>query len=136
MLFQLIIIIAGYIIGVATILILKLIGIAFTFSNAVLLILILPLIFVCIAEGLTSLWTHTPGSLGLGGLIVFIPMIIAGVINVAAALAAQKWMTPFDLGNNIRSSEHLIGWLTLTIICCAITLSLWRFWPAPTARLW
>ncbi|MEH6630239.1 MAG: hypothetical protein V7776_05415 [Halopseudomonas aestusnigri] len=135
MLFQLGIIIAGYSVGIATVLILKLIGVRFAFSNAVLLILTLPLICVCITEALTLLWTHTPGSMGLGGLIVFIPMVIAGVLSVAVALGAQKWMVPFDLSNGIQNSGNLTGWLVLSAVCSAITVSLWRFWPAPVAKL-
>lgn len=136
MLFQLAIISAGYILGVAILLLLKLFGVIFAFGNSLVLVLALPLISVCLAEALTLFWTKTPGSMGLGGLIVFLPMVIAGVINAVAAVLAQKWMSPFDLSNGVRNFENLTGWLVLSVLCCVITLSLWRFWPAPTARLW
>lgn len=136
MLFQLVIIMAGYVVGIAMILVLKLVGITFIFSKAVMLILILPLVSVCITEAFTLLWSNTPGSVGLGGLFVFIPMIIAGFLSGTVAFVAQKWMLPLELGSSVRKSENLTIWLVLLISCCVITLSLWRFWPAPTAKLW
>ncbi len=135
LLLQLLIIAAGYFSGTAIIPVLKLAGIAFTASHAVILVLVLPIICTFAAEGLTMLWLHTPGTLGLGGLTVFIPMLVGGLINAVAAVAAQKLLLPFDPAS-ARDSESLTGWLALAIVCSIINLGLWRFWPAPPPKLW
>lgn len=99
MLFQLIIMITGYVFGLSIVLLLKLLGFKFNYSNALWLIVIMPIICTCLAETLTSLWLNTPGSMGLGGYIVFIPMVIAGSMNIIVALIAQSWM--------VRSEAHV-----------------------------
>jgi hypothetical protein len=133
--FQLIIIAAGFVCGSAIILIVKLLGLTFPISSAVLLVLTLPLVSAFVAEGFTGLWLHTPGSVGLGPLMLFIPMLVAGFICAVSAIVMQKLMLPFD-PYSARSSETLTQWVALAITCSFLTLSLWRFWPAPAARLW
>lgn len=136
MLFQLIIMITGYLFGLSIVLLLKLLGFKFSFSNALWLIVIMPIICTCLTETLTSLWSNTPGSMGLGAFIVFIPMVIAGSMNIIVALIAQSWMTPFDVSNDIRSTAFLTEWIIVSLFCTMVTIALWRYWPTPVARLW
>lgn len=135
LLFQLLILALGYFSGIAIIPVLKLAGITFTASHEAILVLALPILCTLVAEGLTMLWLHTPGSLGLGGLTAFLPMLLAGFINAVTATAAQKVLPPFD-PNSARDSAALTAWLALAMVCSVISLGLWRFWPAPPPKLW
>lgn len=126
----------GYILGIAGIFALKIFGLAFVLNYSVALMLVFPLICVCAAEALTQLWTNTPGSLGLGTLNVFIPMVISGLLSAVGAVALQRWQVSGHLDGNVRNFGTVAEWIVLSVVCSAITLSLWRFWPTPTARLW
>lgn len=133
--FQLLILAVGYFSGIAIIPVLKLAGIAFTASHGAILVLALPVLCTLAAEGLTMLWLHTPGTLGLGGLTAFLPMLAAGLINAVTATAAQKLLLPID-PNSARDSASLTAWLAVAMVCSVISLGLWRFWPAPPPKLW
>lgn len=133
--FQLLIIAVGYAFGMISIVLLKFAGLAFTFNSAAMLVLLLPLISALMAEGSTKLWLTTPGTLGLGGLVAFMPMLVAGLASAVAAIVAQRFMVPLD-PDSARSSDGLTGWLVLAIACTVVTLALWRYWPEPRARLW
>lgn len=133
--FQLMVLAVGYAGGMIVILLLKLAGMAFTFNSAAMMVLVLPLVSALVAEGFARLWLTTPGAVGLGGLVAFMPMLVAGLISAIAAMIAQRLMLPLD-PNSARSSENLTGWLVLAITCSVVTLALWRFWPEPRARLW
>jgi hypothetical protein len=135
LLFQLLIMAVGYAFGMIVIGVVKLAGLAFTFNSAAMLVLLLPLMSALMAEGFTKLWLTTPGTLGLGGLVAFMPMLIAGLTSALAAIVAQRLMVPLD-ADSARSSESLTGWLLLAIACTVVTLAFWRFWPEPRARLW
>ena len=133
--FQLVIMAVGYAVGMVPIVLLKFAGLAFTFNSAAMLVLLLPLMSALLAEGLTKLWDTTPGTLGLGGLVAFMPMLVAGLVSAFAAVIAQKYLAPLD-PYSPRSSENMTGWLVVAIACTIMTLALWRFWPEPRARLW
>lgn len=133
--FQLLIMAIGYAVGVVPIVLLKFAGLAFTFNSAAMLVLLLPVMSALMTEGLTGLWDTTPGTVGLGGLVAFLPMLVAGLISAFAAVIAQKYLAPLD-PYNPRSSEGLTGWIVVAIVCTIMTLALWRFWPEPRARLW
>ncbi|MBZ0215110.1 MAG: hypothetical protein K8F25_01030 [Fimbriimonadaceae bacterium] len=104
------------------------------FSNASLLVLLLPLVCVNVIEAFTHLWLRTAGTLGLGGLVVFVPMLIAGALVGSGLLIAFRVIEPFD-PSLPRYSESLTAWVVLALICAAITIALWRYWPEPRARL-
>ncbi|MCC0035660.1 MAG: hypothetical protein H6887_10395 [Hoeflea sp.] len=135
LLFQLLIMAVGYAFGMVAIGIVKIAGVAFTFNSAALMVLVFPIVSALMAEGFTKLWLSTPGTLGLGGLVAFMPMLVAGLTSAIAAIVAQRLMVPLDPDSG-RSSESLTGWLLLAIACIVVTLALWRFWPEPRARLW
>lgn len=135
LLFQLVTMTVGYAVGMIAIGVVKLAGMAFTFNSAAMLVLLLPLMSALMAEGFTKLWLSTPGTLGLGGLVAFMPMLIAGLTSALAAIVAQRFMLPLDPHSG-RGSESLTGWLVLAIACTVVTLALWRIWPEPRARLW
>lgn len=133
--FQLAIMAVGYALGIIPIGVVKLAGVAFIFNNSALMVLVFPIVSALMAEGFIKLWLTTPGTLGLGGLVAFMPMLIAGLTSALAAIVAQRLMLPLD-PDSARSSENLTGWLLLAIGCTVVTLALWRFWPEPRARLW
>lgn len=135
LLFQLLIMAVGYALGMIVIGVAKIAGVAFTFNSAALMVLVFPIVSALMAEGFAKLWLTTPGTLGLGGLVVFMPMLIAGLTSALAAIVAQRLMVPLDPHSG-RGSESLTGWLVLAIACTVVTLALWRFWPEPRARLW
>lgn len=135
LLFQLLIMAVGYALGMIAIGVVKIAGVAFTFNTSALMVLVFPIVSALMAEGLTKLWLTTPGTLGLGGLVAFMPMLIAGLTSAFAAIVAQRLMLPLD-PDSARSSESLTGWLLLAIACTVVTLALWRYWPEPRARLW
>ena len=133
---QLAVIALGYAIGGGIVFIVfRVAGFPVTFDQATLLVLALPLIATLLLETFTGLWRHTPGSLGLGGFVAFIPMLIAGAGIAIAAVTARKLMLPFD-PSFPRESGSLSGWLLLAFTCTGFSLALWRYWPAPTPRLW
>ena len=133
--FQLVIMAVGYAVGMVAIVLLKLAGVAFTFNSAAMMVLLLPIMSALVTEGFTKLWLTTPGTLGLGGLVAFMPMLAAGLVSAFSAVIAQKYLVPLD-PDSARSSENLTGWLVVAIACSIIALALWRFWPEPRARLW
>jgi hypothetical protein len=134
---QLSVIAFGYVIGGGLlIVILRLIGFPLGFSHATLLVVTLPLATTLLTEMFTGLWERTPGSLGFGGLIVFYPMLIAGAAIVMTAAGAQRLMIPFDPAFPRNSDGNVSGWLVLAFMCSGFSLLLWRYWPAPTPRLW
>ena len=135
LLFQLLIMAVGYALGMIVIGVVKIAGVAFIFNNSTLMVLVFPIVSALMAEGFTKLWLTTPGTLGLGGLVAFMPMLIAGLTSALAAIVAQRFMVPLDPHSG-RGSESLTGWLVLAITCTVVTLALWRFWPEPRARLW
>jgi hypothetical protein len=134
---QLAVIALGYVIGGGVLmLILRMMGLPLGFSHATMLVLTLPLVATLLLEMFTGLWRHTPGSLGFGGFVVFVPMLIAGAATAVAATGAQRLMVPFDPSMPRGSGSELSGWLLLAFVCSGLSLALWRYWPAPTARLW
>jgi len=134
---QLAIIALGYAIGGGVVvLLLKLIGFPLGLNHATLLILTLPLFATLLLETFTGLWRHTPGTLGFGGLVVFVPMLIAGAAIVIAAAVAQRLLIPFDPTLPRDSGGDISGWLLVAFICTGFSLALWRYWPEPMARLW
>jgi hypothetical protein len=134
---QLAIVAFGFVIGAGIVLLLaRLLGISLDFSRATLLVLTLPLLATLLLEMFTGLWRHTPGSLGFGGFVVFFPMLIAGAGTAIAALVGQKLMIPFDATMPRESGGDISGWLLLAFLCSGFSLGLWRYWPAPVARLW
>lgn len=134
---QLAIIALGYVIGGGIVLILlRITGFPLALDHPTLLVLTLPLVTTLLFEVFTGLWRHTPGSLGFGGVVVFIPMLIAGAGIVVAAFGARKLMIPFDPTLPRDSGGDISGWLLLAFICTGFSASLWRYWPAPTPRLW
>ncbi len=135
--FQLAVIALGYAIGCGAVMVmLRLFGLPFALNHATMLILTLPLVSTVVAEWFTGLWLHTPGALGFGGLVVFIPMLVAGAATALAALGAQRLMIPYDARLPRDSGGDLSGWLLTAFICSGLSLALWRYWPEPTARLW
>lgn len=136
LLFQLLILLVGYALGAAAVLLgARLVGIGVAMSHAALLVLALPLVSTLLAEGFTSLWGRTPGSLGLGGLTAFMPLFVAAALISVAVTVAQQVMAPFD-PHLPRSSASLTSWLGLAVACSILALGLWRYWPEPRARLW
>lgn len=134
---QLAIIALGYAIGGGIVVImLRLAGFPLAFDQATLLVLALPLVATLLLEMFTGLWRHTPGTLGLGGVVVFIPMLIAGAGIALAAVAGRRLMIPFHPALPRESGGDISGWLLLAFVCTGFCLALWRYWPAPTARLW
>lgn len=135
MLFQLAVVMLGYLLGAGSLLLLLwLLGLPLAPARAAALVLVLPLVTVLFAEGLTGLWQRTPGTLGLGGLWAVFPLLIAGALAVAAAAASQRLLPAFDPGLP-RSGSGLTGWLLVAIACSLVALALWRWWPEPRARL-
>ena len=133
--FQLFVMCLGYAIGAAAVaLVFKVAGIPLAANRAALLVLVLPLMSTCVAEAFTQLWRRTPGTLGLGGLVVFLPMLIAGAVSLAVAFGAQRFVEPFHPVWS-RNSATLTTWVVLAVLCSLVALGLWRFWPEPRARL-
>lgn len=110
---------------------LALVGVGFVGGAATLLVLAMPLASVLLVEGTTRLWRHTPGSLGLGGLTLLGPMLIAGVASAIVARCLHAFASPFD-----SSSPREGPALDLRLAGALGALALWRFWPEPRARLW
>ena len=134
--FQLAILSVGYLVGAAgTAFAVRMVNVSLLeFNPANLFVLTLPLVCAVIAESFTHLWLRTPGSLGLGGLNVFFPMLVAGVMIALMTMLASKFILPFD-ASLPRSSEYLSAWILLALIASAGALALWRYWPAPQAKL-
>lgn len=134
-LFQLAVVTLGYLLGAGGLLLLLwLLGLPLAPARAAALVLALPLATVLIAEGFTGLWLHTPGSLGFGRLWVVFPLLVAGGLAVAAAVAAQRLLPPFDPGL-ARLEPGLTAWLLVAAACSLAALALWRWWPEPRPRL-
>lgn len=132
---QLVVLVAGYALGAGAVLLgLRLAGLGPGPGAATLLVLLLPLLNVLAAEALVRLWTHTPGTLGLGGLAAFQPMLVAGLAIAALARAAPLALAPFSPFLP-RGEAPIGGWLALALLCSGLALALWRYWPAPAARL-
>jgi hypothetical protein len=126
----------GYLLGAAAaFLLLRLAGAGLQLDRAALYLLTLPLAVTLLSEAFTGLWRHTPGSLGLGGLTVFLPMLIAGAAALTLACAAQKLLAPLDPALP-RGEGALTAWVAVALASSLLALGLWRFWPEPTARLW
>ncbi|MNL67335.1 hypothetical protein D3C87_1919070 [compost metagenome] len=75
-----------------------------------------------------------PGGLGLGGLTIVGPAFCAGLVAGLAALAGHAAFGPIDT-TMPRASGALTPWLILCLSTIAVGLTLWRYWPAPQARL-
>lgn len=133
--FQLGVLGTGYVIGAAwVLLILRFVGYPLAITPATLFVLALPLVSTGLAEAFVRLWLHTPGAVGMGGLTVFVPMLIAGAVSLVGAFGGQQILAPVD-ATAPRGSQSLTGWLVLAVLCSLFALALWRFWPAPRARL-
>lgn len=134
--FQLGVVALGYLLGAAAAFLpLRLAGAGLPLDRAALGLLALPLAATLLAEATTGLWRHTPGTLGLGGLTVFLPMLFAGAGAVVLAWAAQR--LPAALDATLPRGEGLLtAWVAVAVLSSVLALGLWRFWPAPTARLW
>ncbi|MEX0760680.1 MAG: hypothetical protein WD100_13950 [Tistlia sp.] len=132
---QLAVVALGDLVGAgAAWLLLKLAGAGLLLTRPALYLLTLPLAVTLLSEAFTGLWRHTPGSLGLGGLTVFLPMLLAGAAAVALALLAQNFLPsgpPLS-----RRGPPLTAYLALALAATLLALCLWRFWPEPRARLW
>jgi hypothetical protein len=134
-LFQLFVLFLGYLVGAAAVLFgARLIGLSFQANNAALLVLALPILSALVAEAFTGLWLHTPGTLGLGGLTAFMPMLTAAVVISLALLLAQRFLPAFD-PEFPRDSGGVASWTGLALAGSALALALWRYWPEPRARL-
>lgn len=137
LLIQLLVLSAGYVIGAAAAcMAARLAGLAPGPHPAVWLVLSLPLACVLLAEGFTGLWQGTPGTLGLGGLTAFAPMLLASALVCLAAVAAQELVGPFDAQFPRGTGRLVTVWIALAVACSILALGLWRYWPAPRARLW
>ena len=133
--FQLGVLGTGYVLGAAWVLfILRFVGYPLAVNPATLFVLALPLVSAGLAEAFVRLWLHTPGAVGLGGLTVFVPMLVAGAVSLIAAFGGQQVLAPFD-PTAPRNSQSLTAWVGLAVTCSLFALALWRFWPAPRARL-
>lgn len=130
------IIILGYAGGAATgTLLLRLVRFPLRADSPTLLILILPLLSTLVLEFVTGRWMNTPGSLGLGGLVVFLPMLIAGGTIVLVAFAAQQAWGSVVTRCSRDGQAHRIGRLATAGACSVFSVALWRYWPEPVARL-
>ena len=132
---QALILALGYGIGAGVLIgLLRLFGLPFPFTQTAAFVLTLPLVATLVAEAFTGLWQHTPGTMGLGGLTAFVPMLVAGALVVAVTFAAQAFLAPFD-PSLPRHAPTLTAWVAIAAGLTLATLALWRFWPEPTARL-
>ncbi len=134
--FQLAVLSVGYLTGTAITLFLVRVADStlLELNNANLLVLTLPLACALVAESFTHLWLRTPGALGLGGLTLFFPMLVGGAAVSVLLLIAHRFIVPFD-PSLPRSAEYLTGWVVVALIGSITILALWRYWPAPRARL-
>jgi hypothetical protein len=95
-----------------------------------------PLLLCLLFEWAAGLWQHTPGSMGLGALNVAMPMLLAGAAAAGIFLllrGAGPALTAGYTRDELGAAVTLWGVATLGVSC--VTLALWRFWPAPAARL-
>jgi hypothetical protein len=135
LLFQLAVLLIGYLIGASAILFgARMVAGAFEANAAAFLVLTMPIACTLIAEAHSQLWRHTPGSLGLGGLVAFLPMLVAGAGIGVAIVVAQQVMPSFR-PHISRDTDYLSTWLILAMAGSAVALGLWRYWPEPRARL-
>jgi len=133
---QLLVLVLGYALGAAVVVGgARLLGLAPAPDAATWMVLVMPLATVCVAEGFSGLWRCTPGSLGLGGLVAFVPMLVGAVVIAIVALAAQRLLPAHD-ASIARDSSSLTSWTAVACACAAVAVALWRWWPEPRARLW
>ena len=109
-------------------------GYPLAINHATLFVIALPLVSTSLAEAFIRLWLHTPGAAGLGGLTVFVPMLVAGAVSLAVSFGGQQVLAPFDAAAP-RGAQSLTAWVGLAVLCSLFALALWRFWPAPRPRL-
>lgn len=95
-----------------------------------------PLVACLVAELATGLWEDTPGALGTGGLVVVLPMLVAGLLAAVLQTALTAWAPPPPGPGGARAGgAALTLWLGATLALTAAGLALWRWWPEPRARL-
>ncbi|MEQ9519392.1 MAG: hypothetical protein RLN89_08125 [Parvibaculum sp.] len=134
--FQLILMTSAYAIGVGiAFLLLKLVNMPFSHNYAGYLVLVLPVVTCVLAEYFTELWMGTPGSMGLGGLNVVLPMLLSGIVIMFAASTMQQFVEPYT-HHFARGDATLTPWLVLALTANVFSVALWRYWPEPTAKLW
>ncbi len=101
-----------------------------------LLLLGVPILLCLLFEGATGLWQHTPGSVGLGPLSVVMPMLLAGAGVAAIFLLLRGFGPVLPAGFTREQLGPVITlWGAATLAAAAMSLALWRFWPAPAPRL-
>ena len=96
-----------------------------------------PLLLCLLFEWSTGLWDRTPGTLGLGSLTVALPMALAGA-GAAAAFLLLRGFGPAVVEAGFGREQlgpAITVWGVATIGIAILALALWRFWPAPTPRL-
>jgi hypothetical protein len=95
-----------------------------------------PLLLCLMFEWASGLWGRTPGSMGLGSLSVVLPMLLAGA-SAALAFLLLRWLGPELTPGFTRSQlgAAITLWGAATLGVASLSLALWRFWPAPAARL-
>lgn len=134
--FQLFIIGLGYALGAgAALLAARLAGAPLEAGGAGWLVLLVPAAAALVAEATTGLWLRTPGTMGLGGLVAFVPLLLAGLAAALAALVAQHAIGLPDAAAGLRAGR-LTAWMAVAVGVAVVALLLWRYWPEPRARLW
>ena len=95
-----------------------------------------PILLCLMFEWATGLWQHTPGSVGLGPLSVALPMLLAGA-GVAMVFLLLRGFGPVLPAGFTREQlgPAITLWGVATLAAAAVSLALWRFWPAPAPRL-
>jgi hypothetical protein len=95
-----------------------------------------PLLLCLMFEWAAGLWLRTPGSVGLGSLSVALPMLLAGAGAAAAFLLLRAFGPELSAGfTREQLGAAITLWGVTTLGVAAVSLALWRFWPAPAARL-
>jgi len=94
-----------------------------------------PVALCALAEVATRLWDRTPGTLGLGSLTVVLPMLLLGAACAAAHLTLASLAPVPDVHDPRDAPAVLTAWTATAFALSGVGLALWRFWPAPTPRL-
>ena len=95
-----------------------------------------PLLLCLLFEWAGGLWLRTPGSVGMGSLSVAVPMLLAGAGAAAAFLLLRAFGPELSAGfTREQLGAAITLWGVTTLGVATVSLALWRFWPAPAARL-